>query len=106
LIPGKPKDGLSADIEHETTRPPQPKVASNATPRTVTTETTPGNFDVAISFAGTERAYAKQLAELARNAGLSVFYDECFPEFLWGKNLYITFDEIFRKRARYCVIFV
>jgi hypothetical protein len=106
LIKGNPIDRLGIDIEHKTTRPPeQPKVASNATPKTATTAA-PESFDVAISFAGTERPYAKQLAELARNAGFSVFYDEFFPEFLWGKNLYVTFDEIFRKRARYCVIFV
>ena len=35
-----------------------------------------------------------------------MFYDEFFPEYLWGKNLVDTFDEIFRKRSRYCVIFI
>jgi hypothetical protein len=64
------------------------------------------NFDVAISFAGTEREHAQKLAELVSSAGFSVFYDEFHREFLWGKDLVITFDEIFRKRARYCVIFV
>jgi hypothetical protein len=109
LIQASPKDRLGADIEHKTTRPRPRQVASKASSRpaaSAVTSTTPESFDVAISFAGTERAYAKQLAELAQNAGLSVFYDEFFPEFLWGKNLYVTFDEIFRKRARYCVIFV
>lgn len=64
------------------------------------------NFDVAISFAGAEREHAHRLAELVRSAGFSAFYDEFYPEFLWGKDLVATFDEIFRKRARYCVIFV
>ena len=49
---------------------------------------------------------ALELAEILRAAGHSVFYDDFFPEQLWGKNLAIFFDEIFRKRARYCVIFV
>ena len=44
-------------------------------------------FDVAISFAGTERNYAEQLATIVKNAGFSVFYDEFYPEYLWGKNL-------------------
>ena len=35
-----------------------------------------------------------------------MFYDEFYPEYLWGKNLVDTFDEIFRKRASYCVIFI
>ena len=108
MIRNKPMERLGIDIEHKTTRSQQPEPAPNVTLRQATTATkaTTESFDVAISFAVTERAYAKQLAELARNAGFSVFFDEFFPEFLWGKNLYVTFDEIFRKRARYCVIFV
>ena len=109
LIKEKPEDRLSLDIEHETTRPSrpqQPRASAKATQSAAAITATPKNFDVAISFAGTERDHARQLAELTRNAGFSVFYDEFYPEFLWGKNLYLTFDEIFRKRARYCVIFV
>ena len=88
---------LSTDIERKTARPiPISTRSSVATP----------NFDVAISFAGTEREQAEQLATILKGAGISVFYDDFFPEFLWGKNLVDTFDEIFRKRARYCVIFI
>ena len=43
---------------------------------------------------------------MVKDSGFSVFYDDFYPEYLWGKNLTDTFDEIFRKRARYCVIFV
>jgi TIR domain len=66
----------------------------------------PDSFDVAISFAGTERAAAEQLADIIRAAGYAVFYDNYYPEHLWGKNLPAFFDEIFRKRARFCVMFV
>jgi hypothetical protein len=66
----------------------------------------PERFDVAISFSGAQRSLALELAEILRGAGHSVFYDDFFPEQLWGKNLANFFDEIFRKRARYCVIFV
>src|ERR1700690_308977 len=44
------------------------------------------HFDVAISFAGTEREYAEQLADKVRSAGFDVFYDKFYPEELWGKN--------------------
>src|SRR5262249_8912654 len=47
----------------------------------------PSNFDVAISFAGTERELAEKLAEILRAAGITVFYDNFYPEHLWGKNL-------------------
>ncbi len=64
------------------------------------------SFDVAISFAGTERDIAERLAEKVRDAGFAVFYDAFYPEDLWGKDLPVFFGEIYRKAARYCVIFV
>jgi len=63
-------------------------------------------FDVAISFAGTERKLAQELATRVKTAGFQVFYDEFFPEELWGKNLGEFFHEIYSKRSRFCVIFV
>jgi hypothetical protein len=66
----------------------------------------PESFDVAISFAGSEREQADRLAELMREAGFVVFYDNYYPEQLWGKDLVRFFDEIYRKRARFCVVFV
>jgi hypothetical protein len=69
-------------------------------------QASPDTFDVAISFAGPERPYAAELAQLLRAAGFSVFYDDFYPEDLWGKDLVETFHEIYSKRARYCVIFV
>lgn len=64
------------------------------------------DYDVAISFAGTERAIAEQLASIVRDAGFKVFYDDFYPEQLWGKDLPVFFDEIYRKQSRYCVIFI
>lgn len=91
----KPSERLGADIEKKIERP---EVLGKITD--------PSNFDVAISFAGPDRSYAEKLANILKKAGFSVFYDEFYPEYLWGKNLIDTFDQIFRKRSRYCVIFV
>jgi hypothetical protein len=88
---------MDTDIEKRITRPISGDAKKNSAPL---------YFDVAISFAGTERPQAEELANLLKAAGHSVFYDEFYPEYLWGKNLVDTFDEIFRKRARYCVVFV
>ena len=63
-------------------------------------------FDVAISFAGSERKFAERLGEKVREGGFAVFCDAFYPEELWGKDLVVFFDEIYRKAARYCVIFV
>jgi hypothetical protein len=46
------------------------------------------------------------LANHLRAAGLVVFYDNFYPEDLWGKDLVVTFNEIYKKRSRYCVMFV
>jgi hypothetical protein len=65
-----------------------------------------GEFDVAISFAGTEREHARQLAEAIRSAGFKVFYDDFYPEQLWGKDLVAFFDRVYRKASKYCVMFI
>ena len=92
-----PSARLATDIERHTSRPGPPPVKR---------QDAPAAFDVAISFAGTERKFAQELATMVKDSGFSVFYDDFYPEYLWGKNFTDTFDEIFRKRARYCVIFV
>ncbi len=63
-------------------------------------------FDVAFSFAGTERELAEELAEKVNEAGYRVFYDRDYRHELWGRDLVEFFDEIYRKRSRYCVIFI
>jgi hypothetical protein len=90
---------IKADIASNIVRAGKPKTVSPVVPL-------PDTFDVAISFAGTERSEAEKLAELVRQAGYAVFYDNFYPEQLWGKNLVVFFDEIFRKRARFCVMFI
>jgi hypothetical protein len=66
----------------------------------------PYEYDVAISFAGAERPLAEQLARILRNAGFAVFYDDFYPEKLWGTELTVFLDEVYRNRSHYCVIFV
>jgi hypothetical protein len=63
-------------------------------------------YDVAISYAGTERHHVEELARLVRDAGFEVFYDGFYAEQLWGKDLASFFDQIYRKDARFCVMFV
>jgi len=35
-----------------------------------------------------------------------VFYDEYEQTVLWGRDLYAHLDEVYRKRAKYCVLFL
>lgn len=63
-------------------------------------------YDVAVSFAGEDRGKVEQFVKLLSQGGVSVFYDTWEQHHLWGKDLYQYLDEIYRKSARYCVIFV
>ena len=88
-----------------------PRVVAPVRPGPVPSCPRPGGkagykYDVALSFAGTERPLAEKLATLVREAGAEVFYDEFYPEHLWGKDLATYFDRVYRKESRFCVIFV
>ncbi len=63
-------------------------------------------FDVALSFAGEDRQPAKELRDLLVEGGYKPFYDENELANLWGKNLYDYLSEVYKDRARYCVMFL
>jgi hypothetical protein len=63
------------------------------------------HYDVVLSFAGENRTYVEEVAQHLRAADVRVFYDVYERAALWGKDLYIHLDNIYRKRGRYCVIF-
>jgi len=64
------------------------------------------DYDVALSFAGEDRKYVESVAAALNHLGVRVFYDRYEAVELWGKNLYEHLDDVYRKRARFCVIFV
>jgi len=66
--------------------------------------TTDYEFEVAISFAGEDRAVAEQLATFLKNADVPVFYDEWEQEKLWGKDLYQHLQSVYKDKANYCVV--
>ena len=94
------KEKLSGILHYRRQRgwPPSKAKASSPTPSR--------DFDVALSFAGTDRVFAEELAKRVIDAGFQVFYDNFYPEELWGKDLVVFFDEVYRKRSRYCVMFI
>lgn len=63
-------------------------------------------YDVALSLAGEDRPYVRQVAKKLRELGVDVFYDEFKETEMWGKDLPAYLDEIFRKSARFCVMFL
>jgi len=69
-------------------------------------EQLPQHFDVAITYAGPDRAVAKEIADKLVERGLVVFFDRFYPEHLLGEDLAETFDDIFRHRASFCAMLI
>ncbi len=64
------------------------------------------DYDVALSFAGEDRKYVEQVADILNAIGLKVFYDKYETVDLWGKNLYPHLRTIYQEKSKYCVIFI
>lgn len=65
-------------------------------------------YDVAVSFAGEKRIYVRKVVKALEQMGLKVFFDEkpeCKLE-LWGSDLTLKLDDIYRKDSRYCIVFI
>jgi hypothetical protein len=63
-------------------------------------------YDVALSFAGEDRAYVELVAESLKRKGVRVFYDKFEEVDLWGKNLYEHLSDVYLKSARFTVMFI
>jgi hypothetical protein len=63
-------------------------------------------YDVTLSFAGEDREYVDKVANTLLENNVKVFYDKFEEVDLWGKDLGLHFDYVYRKGAKYCVIFI
>jgi hypothetical protein len=63
-------------------------------------------YDVTFSFAGEDRNFVEQVASFLKKNDIKVFYDRFEETALWGKDLGVHFEYIYRKSAKYCVVFI
>ena len=63
-------------------------------------------FDVALSFAGEDRQYVREVATALKKKNVKVFYDEFEEADLIGRNLVDHLSEIYKSKARICLMFV
>jgi hypothetical protein len=63
-------------------------------------------YDVALSFAGEDRAYVEMIADGLRSRKIKVFYDRYEATELWGKDLYSHLTEVYKDKASYTVVFI
>ncbi|CCH29373.1 toll/interleukin-1 receptor domain-containing protein [Actinosynnema sp. NPDC047251] len=64
-------------------------------------------YDLAVSFAGAQRASAKKFAWECESLGLAVFFDENVTEDMWGRDFVTEFRRVYGgELARYVVPFL
>lgn len=61
------------------------------------------NYDVALSFAGEDRAYAEHLRDALEDLGHSVFYDLAEQHHILGEDVEAYLGPIYNSRSRYVV---
>lgn len=63
-------------------------------------------YDVVLSFAGEDREYVEECADILTALGIKVFYDAYEQDVLWGKDLYTFLADIYSNKARYAIVFI
>ena len=66
----------------------------------------PRSFQVALSFAGEQRDYVREVAKTLAARHIAVFYDEFEANALWGKDGAEHFHQIYSRGAQYVVMFI
>jgi hypothetical protein len=61
------------------------------------------DYQVAISFAGEDRAKVEELVSLLKQNGITVFYDYDEQAALWGKDLYQYLNNIYANKSQFCI---
>jgi hypothetical protein len=63
-------------------------------------------FDIALSFAGPEREYARAIYEILTASDVRVFLDEVLEAEIWGKNLPEYLTDVYSRSAQYCLMLI
>ena len=63
-------------------------------------------YQVALSFAGEQRAYVEEVARHLSARGVAMFYDDFEKVRLWGQHLSEAFHKAFEQQADFVVMFI
>lgn len=64
------------------------------------------DYDIAVSFAGEQRTYVKEVVASLKGQSLRVFFDLDERIALWAENNIIKLQEIYGEKSRHCVMFI
>ncbi len=91
----------TTDSKRPATLPPDPAGARKASRAKVNR-----TYDVALSFAGEDRAYVEEVAKALEALGISVFYDRFEQVNLWGADLAKHLGNVYGRDSRFVVMFL
>jgi hypothetical protein len=107
---GQWRGATNADIvqQAEAIKALLPPETDASAPTRVARETsmTSKPYQVALSFAGEQRSYVREVASALAARGIAVFYDEFEAVNLWGKDGVEHFHQVFATDAAYVVMFI
>ena len=63
-------------------------------------------YEVALSFAGENRAFAEAVARGLKEAGVNVFYDDFYAEELWGEDLSVKLRNVYHGSSQFCIMVI
>ena len=63
-------------------------------------------YDITLSFTGEDREYVEKIAQILADNNVKVFYDRYEEAELWGKDLGIHFEFVYRRSAKCCIPFI
>ncbi len=63
-------------------------------------------YDVAISYASEEFAYAERVYDALKSKGITVFFDKDIEAQLWGRDMGEYIGDIYYNQSRYCIMII
>jgi len=63
-------------------------------------------YDIVISYASENRGYVKQVADYLKSKNVKLFYDQHQESQLWGRDLSMELEVVYKSLGRYCLMFV
>jgi TIR domain len=80
-----------------------PKEATVSTPEPDRSEY---EYDLAVSYAGEDRAFVEDVVRRVQASGARVFFDQDQLARMWGENLVDFLQSIYARKARYAILFI
>ncbi|MBN8561084.1 MAG: toll/interleukin-1 receptor domain-containing protein [Leptolyngbya sp. UWPOB_LEPTO1] len=66
----------------------------------------PRMYDVCLSYASDALEFVNSVASYLSENGIEVFFDRFLQNEIWGEDLYVLLEDVYRERSKYCLLFI